>query len=92
MVIALKEVWNKSFTISSNYDVLEGIVGFSNNKLFAFGSKSVGEITGSGSAIYEYDGKLWRQMTTQTDSGYMKTVYGMWGSDTSVVFAVGQKG
>ena len=87
-----KEVWNKSFTISSNYDVLEGIIGFPNNKLFAFGSKNIGEITGSGSAIYEYDGKIWRQMTTQTDSGYMKTVYGMWGSDTSEVFAVGQKG
>jgi len=81
-----QEIWNEIF--SPSYTSLSGIWGFNNNKVFAYGFKTAGTY----SAIFEYNGQSWREMSTQTGTTYQSMIYGIWGSDTSNVFAVGHNG
>ena len=87
-----KEVWNEILYSPSSYDLFKGILGFSNSKIYVFGSRYRVPAGTTTSLIYEYDGLDWRVMTTQTDSINFRTIFSLWGPDTSNVFAVGEKG
>jgi hypothetical protein len=88
--ICWQEIWNVLLDLGSVVK-FHGIWGFS-DRIYAFGSKNRLPIGTTTSSIYKFYGQSWTEMTTQTDSTDFRTVYSVWGTDTSNVFAVGENG
>ncbi len=78
--------WTPSFQgIPGLIDPLRGIWGISAKNVFVVG---LVKVDASASSIWHYDGNGWTKM----DSGTAEGLYGVWGSPSDSVFAVGNNG
>ncbi len=85
-----QEIWNSTTGIGTAH--LKSIWGLTADNVFVCGYKDRLDGNGFGSFIATFDGQTWQEMTTQTDAQNGMTVNGIWGIDSTHLYAVGDNG